>query len=129
MPDAVRNSGWNRRFKSHDKANKRLMTGAEAAKKDAEKREQATEPATKAPTEERTEGSTKERTKGITKEAEEEEQAVENAFLPPPSTAPAKIQVSRAGRKRAPTTKALEAEQAPKRGTGQGRGRGGRGAA
>jgi Tfp pilus assembly protein PilX len=68
MPDGVRNSGWNRRFKSHDKANKRLMTGAEAAEKDAEKREQAAEHAPKAPTKERTEDSAKERTKGITKE-------------------------------------------------------------
>jgi hypothetical protein len=53
-----------------------------------------------------------------------EEEAVEDPFLPPPSTAPAAIQTSRAGRKRAPTMKALEAEKAPKQGTGQGRGRG-----
>jgi hypothetical protein len=37
---------------------------------------------------------------------------------------PAALQVSRAGRKRAPTVKALEAEKVPKRGTEQGRGRG-----
>jgi hypothetical protein len=39
------------------------------------------------------------------------------------------VMTSRAGRKRAPTMKALEAEKAPKRATGQGRarGRGGRG--
>jgi hypothetical protein len=46
-------------------------------------------------------------------------------FILPPSTAPAIL--SRAGRKRAPTIKALEAEKAPKRATGQGwvgRGRG-----
>ena len=133
MPDAVKDSGWNRRFKSHDKANKRLMTGAEAAEKDAEKREQVAERATEGPAKERTEGPgeertevpEEERTEGPTEEAEEDEQAVEDAFLPPPSTAPAKMQVSRAGRKRALTTKALEAEQAPKRGTGQGKGRGG----
>ena len=38
-PDSVKNSGWNRKFKSHDKVNKRVMTGAEAAEKDADKRE------------------------------------------------------------------------------------------
>jgi hypothetical protein len=59
-------------------------------------------------------------------EEEEEEQEIDEAFIPPPSTAPAAL--SRAGRKRAPTMKALEAEKAPKRGTGQGRGgRGSRG--
>lgn len=41
MPDIVKKSGWNRQFKSHDKTNKRLMTGAEAAERDANKREQA----------------------------------------------------------------------------------------
>ncbi|ERF72882.1 hypothetical protein EPUS_08495 [Endocarpon pusillum Z07020] len=41
MPDPVKRSGWNRQFKSHDKTNKRLMTGAEAAERDASNREQA----------------------------------------------------------------------------------------
>ena len=57
-------------------------------------------------------------------EEEEEEQAVDEAYIPPPSTAQAALQVSRAGRKRAPTMKALEAETGPKRGIGQGKGRG-----
>ena len=60
-------------------------------------------------------------------EEKEEEEAVDEALMPPPSTAPAALQVSRAGRKRAPTMKALEAEAAPKRGNRQGRGRGGGG--
>ncbi|ERF74783.1 hypothetical protein EPUS_03167 [Endocarpon pusillum Z07020] len=55
---------------------------------------------------------------------EEEEEALDEAFIPPLSTAPAVMTQSRAGRKRAPTMKALEAEKAPKRGTGQGKGRG-----
>jgi DNA-binding protein H-NS len=49
----------------------------------------------------------------------------EETFILPPSTAPAIL--SRAGRKRAPIIKALKAEKAPKRATGQGwvgRGRG-----
>lgn len=41
MPDIVRNPGWNRKFKSDDKANKRLLTGADAAERDAYKREEA----------------------------------------------------------------------------------------
>jgi hypothetical protein len=48
-------------------------------------------------------------------EEEEEEEAVDEAFMPPPSTVPAATTQSRAGRKRAPTMKALEAEIAPKR--------------
>jgi len=60
-------------------------------------------------------------------DTEEEEEEEEEAFVPPPSTAPAKMQISRAGRKRAPTMKALESEEAPKRGRGSARGaRGGR---
>ncbi len=39
MPDIVKRPGWNRQFKSHDKVNKRLMTGAEAAEYDANNRE------------------------------------------------------------------------------------------
>jgi hypothetical protein len=57
------------------------------------------------------------------REEEESEQAVDDAFMPPSSTAPAILQPSRAGRKRAPTMKALEAELASKRGTGQGAGK------
>jgi hypothetical protein len=53
------------------------------------------------------------------KEEEEEEEKEEEKNILPSSTAPAIL--SRAGRKRAPTLKALEAEKAPKRGTGQGR--------
>jgi len=41
MPDIVRNPGWNRRFKTHGKVNKRLMTGAEASERDANNREKA----------------------------------------------------------------------------------------
>jgi len=62
-------------------------------------------------------------------EEKEKQEPIDDPFVPPPSTAPATMQMSRAGRKRAPTMKALEAERAPKRVTGQGRGRGqGRGA-
>ncbi len=39
MPDIVKRPGWNRQFKSHDKVNKRFMTGAEAAERDANNRE------------------------------------------------------------------------------------------
>jgi hypothetical protein len=39
LPDIVKNPGWNRQFKSHDKVNKRLMTGAEASERDAEQRD------------------------------------------------------------------------------------------
>jgi hypothetical protein len=49
------------------------------------------------------------------------EQGIDEAFIPPPSTAPAAMTQSIAGRKRAPTMKALDAETAPKRGKGQGR--------
>ena len=42
MPDAVKISSWQRQFKTHNKVKKRLMTGAEAAEKDADKREQVT---------------------------------------------------------------------------------------
>ena len=41
MPDKVNKPGWARGFKSHDKTTKRLMTGAEAATKDADKAEKA----------------------------------------------------------------------------------------
>jgi hypothetical protein len=56
-------------------------------------------------------------------EDEEKEQAIDEAFILPPSTAPAMMQLSRAGRKRAPTLKTLEAQEAPKQGRSQGRGR------
>jgi hypothetical protein len=52
----------------------------------------------------------------------QEEEIVDDP--PPPSTAPAAMTQSRAGRKRAPTMKALEAEKMPKRDTGQAKGRG-----
>jgi len=164
MPDAVKRSSWRRQFKTHDKVNKRLMTGAEAAERDANNREQAvaqearqeasqeanialtwrpppspnvesipnTSPrgfavaaavtaaaaAATATTVDRPSSHPQEE-----KEEEEEEEAIDRAFIPPPSTAPAAMTQSRAGRKRAPTMKALEAEQASKRGTGQGRGK------
>jgi hypothetical protein len=41
MSDIVKKSGWNRQFKSHDKTHKRLMTGVEAAERDANHREKA----------------------------------------------------------------------------------------
>ena len=151
MPDAVKRSGWRRQFKDHDKVKKRLMTGAEAAERDANQREklakkkakvkaiEATEAAEeaaeeekaaeekKATKEEAAEEEAAEEEKDTEEEEDTEEEAIEDPFLPSPSTAPAAIQTSRAGRKRAPTMKALEAEKTPKRGTGQGRGRGGRG--
>ncbi len=40
MPDIVKKLGWNRQFKSHDRANKRLMIGAKAAELNANNREQ-----------------------------------------------------------------------------------------
>ncbi|KAF7502108.1 hypothetical protein GJ744_007206 [Endocarpon pusillum] len=113
MPNSVQKSSWRRQFKSHDKVKKRLMTGAEASERDANQREKAAEK----------EARLNAVTSATQAEAEEEE-AAEDPFLCPPSTAPAAIQTSRAGRKRAPTMKALEAEKAPKRGTGRGRGRG-----
>ena len=169
MPDIVKTPGWNRQFKSHDKANRRLLTGAEAAEKDANNREQAANrearllaiealslsydsgpllrPTPPPPNAHSTDIETvPERpfnTDSTTlaapaaslpqlahpfgeEEEEEEKEAVEE---PPPSTAPAMMQVSRAGRKRAPTMKALEAEKAPKWGIGKGKARGpGRGA-
>jgi hypothetical protein len=64
-------------------------------------------------------------TKEGCREEEEEEEEEEEAFILPPWTAPAIL--SRAGRKRAPTMKVLEAEKASKRGTGQGRACRGRG--
>ena len=175
MPDVVQKSSWRRQLKSHDKAKKRLMTGAEIAEKDANKREQEAdrqarlrqreaqaltydlEPfsrhnAPPPPLETITFGplppfstyealsnapitaltapdtlalafslkSFKDKEEEEEEEEEEkEEQAVDEALIPPPSTAPAALSISRAGRKRAPTMKALEAETAPKRGTGQ----------
>ena len=47
-----------------------------------------------------------------------------DAFMPPPSTMPAILQPSRAGRKRARIMKTLEAELVSKQGTGQGKGMG-----
>jgi hypothetical protein len=61
---------------------------------------------------------------------EESEEIIDDPFLPPPSTAPGALLVSRADCKRASTMKALEAEKVPKRATGPGkasyRDRGGR---
>jgi hypothetical protein len=53
----------------------------------------------------------------------ETKKAINNPFRPSLSTAPAALPVSRAGRKRAPTIKALEAEKAPKQGIDRGKGR------
>ena len=39
MSDTVKRLGWNRQFKSHDKTNKRLMTGTEAIERDVNNRE------------------------------------------------------------------------------------------
>jgi hypothetical protein len=97
------------------KIKKRLMTGAEAADRDASRREKAANKEAEATAEEATE---------TAEEEDIEEEAIKDLFLPPPLTAPAAIQTSRADRKRAPTMKASEAEKAPKRGIGQGRGRG-----
>jgi hypothetical protein len=59
---------------------------------------------------------------------EEVDRGVDEAFIPPPSTAPATMQAtaqfSRAGHKRAPTMRPLEAEQVPKWVSGQWRARG-----
>ena len=166
MPDIVKKPFWNRQLKSHDKANKRLMTGAEASERDANQREQAAtrEARSETPLSPSTAVSAREVNKeedtvtlvpdsplrtppaldaggGAGAEAHEatvivratttpeggmeegeEEEKVDEAFIPPPSTAPPVM--SRAGRKRAPTMKALEAEKAPKRGGGRGRGKG-----
>jgi hypothetical protein len=104
MPDAVKRSGWRRQFKDHDRVKKRLMTGTDATERDANQREKAADKEANAKTAEAAEAD----------DEDIEEEAVEDPFLPPPSTAPAAIQTSRAGRKRAPTIKALEAEKAPK---------------
>ena len=130
------------------------MTGAEAAKRDANTREQGAnqerrlreaqaltfeppepllrhslrpQPSASSEDEEEEDKEEEEEDKEEEEEEKEEEEAVDEALMPPPSTAPAALQVSRAGRKRAPTMKALEAEAAPKRGNRQGRGRGGGG--
>jgi hypothetical protein len=190
MPDIVKKSGWNRQFKSHDKTQKRSITGAEAAEDDATRREQAmarearlqgtnsyllqgpepirsflppasTEvemvpdtPPRRAPvaaspslfpqirplpqvafvpanpilfSQFRTVTPPQEApapanlilSSQVQPNIEEEEEEEEEALILPPSTAPAIL--SRGGRKRALTMKALEAEMAPKRGTGQAR--------
>jgi hypothetical protein len=164
MPDIIWNPGWNRRFKTHNKVNKRLMTGAEASERDANNREKAAHqearlqqaaefngfynsglilfspppppppPPTPPPPSVQLvpntppgNGQFREEDSDAEEEKEEEGDEEEAAFVPPPSTAPAKMQLSRAGRKRAPTMKALESEEAPKRGRGTARGaRGGR---
>ncbi|KAF7502290.1 hypothetical protein GJ744_006169 [Endocarpon pusillum] len=143
MPDIVKKAEWNRQKKSQDKANKRLMTGAEAAEKDANDREQRA--AREARQREREtyaltfgrepiplalspssalEIAPRDTLEEEEEKKEEDEEEEEDPFILPPSTAPAIIQVSRAGRKRALTMKALEAEKAPKRGRGRGSDRG-----
>lgn len=125
MPDMVKTSGWNRRLKSHGKANQRLMTSVEVAERDADKRErQANRAALQALPLSVEQAEDK---------AEDEEPAArEDPFLPPSSTAPTRlpapapatlsatsippVQYSGAGRKRAATAKALEAEKPAKRG-------------
>jgi hypothetical protein len=57
----------------------------------------------------------------VIKEIEEAEEVIDDPFVPPLPTAPAALLVSRAGRKRALTMKALEAEKAPKQGTEPGK--------
>jgi hypothetical protein len=52
---------------------------------------------------------------------EEAEEIIDDPFLPPPSTAPGALPVSRADRKRTSIMKALEAEKVPKRATGPGK--------
>jgi hypothetical protein len=93
MPDAVKRSGWRRRFKDHNKVRKRLMVGAEGAERDANQREKVANKEANAKAAEATEAAEAD-------EEDSEEEAVEDPFLPPPSTAPAAIQTSRAGRKR-----------------------------
>ena len=125
MPDAVQNSSWQHQLKSYDKAKKRLMTGAEAAERDANKREReaaqeaclrqrelntppppsetmtsrsissflAPEPTLAVPDDPAT---------SFEGEKEEKEEEIDKALIPPPSTAPAALQVSRAGRKEHP---------------------------
>jgi hypothetical protein len=40
MPDIVKNSRWNRQFKSYNRVKKQLITAVEAAEHDADNREQ-----------------------------------------------------------------------------------------
>lgn len=132
MPDMVKTSGWKRKLKSHGKAKQRLMTGPEAAERDADKREKlANQKALRALPflrgDEAEEGVEEEAEEAEDDAEDEEPEVLEDHYLPPPSTAPAKLQApatlstpsaqfSRAGRKRAPTAKALEAENSAKRG-------------
>jgi hypothetical protein len=62
-----------------------------------------------------------EETPEVEAEAEAEEEATDHPFRPPPPTTPVVLPVSRAGRRRAPTMKALEAEKVPKRGVDGGK--------
>ena len=112
--------------------------GAEAAERDTDRREKlANQEALRAlpfPVEDGTEDEVE---KMVEDKAEETPAVIEDSFLPPPSTAPATlqapatslatlstplIQYSRAGRKRAPTAKALEAENPTKRGVRKSKG-------
>jgi len=148
MPDAIKTSLWKRQLKTHDKAKRRLITGSEAAKRDAntrkrdeEKRLHKAQTSIAKPSEllrrrpfhpqlSVSSDDKKEEEDKDEKEDKEEEKEEKEALMPPPLTALAALQVLRAERKRALTIKALEAEKAPKRGTGQrggrGRGRGGK---
>lgn len=144
MPDIIKRSEWNRQFKSYDKTSKRLMTGAEAAEYNADKKEQAearekriqtaetfvlslnadwTIPlrASPPPAAEGGERAEKEEREEEEAEVAEAAEAAEKAFIPSSSTAPAAMTQLRAGRKRAPTMKALEAEMVPKQSRAQAR--------
>ena len=134
MPNAVKTSSWTRKFKAHDKAKRRLLTGAKAAERDVNTRERETGGDTRGSLHKK-EASESPRRRytspagSVSSVGEEEEEAEakkeeEDLFVSPPSTAPPALTISRAERKRAPTMKALEAEAAPKRGNRQGRGRG-----
>ena len=138
MPDAVKTSSWKCQFKAHDKSKKRLLTGAKAAERDANKRKQEATDRERRLREKKAQALTFRASEPLLRPCSSlassassvGEEEKEEALIPPLSTAPAALTVSRAGCKRAPTMKALEAETAPKQVTGQGggrwRGRGGR---
>jgi hypothetical protein len=100
------------------------MIKAEAAERNADKKEQIKAREKRIQTTEETAAAKKEAAtaEAIEEEAAEEEEAIkeekeaaEEAFRPPLSTAPAALAQSRADRKRAPIMKTLEAEMVPKR--------------
>jgi hypothetical protein len=108
------------------------MTWAEAAERDANRREQETvdrerhsreiEPQTL--TFEAFEPPLRPRRTSASSTSSNDEEEEDEALIPPPSIAPAALTVSRARRKRAPIMKALEAEIVFKRGMGHSKGRG-----